>query len=85
MTTPQAPTATPLASANGSASERSADEWATAGRKAANMAMDETEHGHFGCAEDHRKTMQLCFDMELKLRQMQNAPLELQAERKEKL
>ncbi len=56
-----------------SASERSADEWAAAARKAMNLAMDATEQGNDGASEGHRKTAQLCFEFERSLRQMQKA------------
>ena len=58
-----------------SASERSADQWAETGRKAANLAIEAVERGNHGTAEGHRKTASMCFDMETRLRQMQNADL----------
>jgi len=65
----------PFGPAMCSASERSADEWAAAARKAMNLAMDATEQGNAGTASEHRKTAQLCFECERSLRQMQNIVL----------
>lgn len=64
-----------LAASAGSASEKSADEWAAAGRKAANMAMAASERGHEGTAIYHRTTAKLCFECEHSLRVMQNADI----------
>jgi hypothetical protein len=52
-----------------SKAERSADEWAATGRKAANLAMDETGK-NYQAVEQHLETAKLCFEMEQKLRKM---------------
>ena len=64
-----------LAPSGGSASERSADEWAATARKAMNLAMDASERGHEGTAVYHRTTAKLCFECEHSLRVMQNEKL----------
>jgi hypothetical protein len=50
----------------------SADEWGNVGRKALENAMAATREGRFGTAHDYRKTAEVAFAYELKLRQMPN-------------
>jgi hypothetical protein len=65
----------PSSVAAGSEPDQAADAWSEVGRKAANLAMAATQEGQHGTCSEHRKTAQMAFDMELRLRQIPNTEL----------